>query len=349
MSRTRTERWTWDLLDLNDQVIRTLSTVDTGGVLEGNVNADIRWGGRFAMHEDEWDIDWLKVRLRPVYHDLTTEVELPWGLYIPVVPQTDFSPTGRSWSGTIVDKTSILAGSGPVETYSVAPGTNITNLVMQIIREQADDRIACTQSDVVTTGMMTWSTDATWLRIVNDLLDAAGYFAVWCDRWGQWRVEPYSLPSDRLVKHVFEPGPESVHLPRFARVQDEMNVPNRVRCVGQASGDDPPLIGVAVNENPESRYSVQQRGRVIETRYDNVEATDQATLTGIAQRRLVEASSPGLTVEDVRHAVMDLWTNDVVSFNDSGVRQERATVEKMTVTCRPGQLVSTTLRGVAVL
>lgn len=346
MSHPRLERWTWELLDLNDQLIRELPTVEASGTLEGNVNSEIRWGGRFEMHELDEDIDWLQTRLRPVYHNLTSGERLSWGVYIPAVPQTSIAPTGRSWAGTILDKTLILSKSSPLETYSVAAGTPIVPLVAQIIREQADNRIALTPSDVATTGMLTWDNGTAWLRIVNDLLDAAGYFSVWCDRSGQWRLEPYALPSQRATRHEFAPGPGSVHLPRFARVQDEAEVPNRVRCIGQASGDEPPLVGIAVNENPDSRFSVQRRGRIIEKRYDNVEAADQAALNALAQRRLVEATSPGLTIEGVRHGVMDLWLNDAVAFADGGV-STRATVDKMRLTCRPGSLVETVLRGVA--
>ena len=346
MSSYGIEEWTWDILDLTDQLITTVDTMETGGIIELNVNADLRGGGRFTMRQGASDIDWLKVRLRPWSHDLTTGMSLPWGVYIPVVSQADISPKGRSWSGTIVDKTSILNASGPLETYSVASGTQIIPLVVSIIQEQADSRIASTPSDATTSGMMTWDSDATWLRIINDLLDAAHYFAISTDRWGQWRIDPYVLPASRGVRHAFTPGIDSIHLPSFASVRDETNVPNRVRCIGQADGENQPLVGVAINENPLSRYSVQQRGRIIEKRYDNVEASDQATLNAIAQRRLVEASSPGQTMEGVTHRVVDLWLNDVVRFSDGGV-ETLATVDKMTVTCTPGKLVESAFRGVA--
>lgn len=341
------DRWTWDLLDQDDQQVSSLSTMEADGQITLNLDADVRAAGSFRMREDlDLPVDWLTVRLRPVHTDLDTGESEPWGVFLPVVPATSWTATGRSWSGTLLDKTSILAASGPDQTYVVPAGTPIVARVVSIISEQADDRIAATPSDATVSAEMTWDIQdsPTWLTICNELLKACGYEAVWVDRTGQWRVQPYRLPADRPVEFTFERGPTSVHLPSFDETRDDFSVPNVVTCVGKGSGDDPPLVAVARNDNPASRYSTVARGREIVRRYTSVEAADQAALYAQAQRYLTEESGPGTKI-DFTHAIRPLWLGSAVRFQDRGV-SSLATVNEMRLQTRAGQLVESKLTEV---
>lgn len=344
------DRWTWDLLDEDDQLIRTLDTVESDGQVTLNLDSTVRGGGSFTMRDrlDE-TLDWLTVRLRPMRMDLTTGVETPWGVFLPVVPTGSYSAVGRSWSGQMVDKTSILQAAGPVETFTVPVGTPIVTRVQQIIQSVADSRIAVTASPAVTVAAMTWDVadSPTWLTICNDLLAAAGFSAVWVDRWGQWRLEPYVLPAARAVEWEFVRGETSIHLPDFDVTRDDFTVPNVVTCVGQGSGDTPPPVAVARNDNPLSRYSTVRRGREIVKRYTSVEAADQTALYQQAQRFLVESSSPGTSI-DMRHLIRPLWLGSKVRFSDRDVSVD-ATVNEMRIHTRPGQLVETKLSEVIAL
>lgn len=338
------DRWTWDLLDMDDQVITTLTTMTNEGEIALNLDADIRGGGRFEMREDlSLSVDWLTVRLRPTHWNLDTGESEPWGVYLPVVPTTGYTAVRKRWSGTMLDKTSILQASGPDQTYTVPAGTPIVPLVENIVRTHADSRIACTPSTAVTAAAMTFDVgdEPSWLTVCDTLLDAAAYEALWVDRTGQWRIQPYVLPSDRPMEFHFERGPHSTHTPVFDRTRDDFSTPNVVTCVGKGDGDTPPLVAVARNDNPDSPYSTVRRGREIAKRYTNVEASDQGSLYQQAQKYLVANGAPGTTL-DIEHLMAPIWLGAAGTFLDRDVNV-LVTVNEMRMQTRPARLCASKL------
>lgn len=314
----------------------------TGCRVEHNVNAVIRGGCQLSLRDVGQDLDWNRVRFRPWarVNDLTW----PLGVFLPASPSLSHDEHGLAWEVPCLDKLSILDQDMTTQTYSVPAGAVVTDEVAALIAS-VGERSAVTASDLTARSAMTWEPGTTKLRIVNDLLDSINYFALWADRNGLLRAEPYRRPQDRTLAATFARGEAAIHSPRWSREQDIAAVPNRVVLKVEGDDENPGMVAVADNTDPSSPYSIPARaGRIVARPYDNVEASSQAVLDSLAARYLTDASSPSATLS-VSHAAVPLDGNDVVRFASQGV-DTLAVVEGYSVDLKAGALMTGTWREV---
>lgn len=333
----RSPRWTFELLNSSDEPIGVIDGVKNPSF---EIAATERLGGSAKISIDDRDqgIDWLSHRVRASYDPGTGYPAWPIGVYLLTSPVMGSAGGRRSWQVGLLTKMVVVDGDQFDETFSVAAGTPIVPLVSQIIMSTGEQRITATDTGKTTSVAMAWDAGTSKLTIINDLLEAAGYWALWCDRAGRFRVEPYVDPSSRQPAWVFAAGPAStggasLHRPKWSREQDLASIPNQVVCSTQGSDETPAIVGVARNDNPDSPFSVVSRGRVISASYA-IEAESQAVADQIAQRRLLDAMSPVAKLE-VEHALVPLEANDLVVFRPAGGvdgrESVRATVQRMQI------------------
>jgi len=300
-------------LDNADHPLRRLDGVTGGDV---KLQALTRLGGSASLGLDDrgQDIDWMSHRVQAVYDPGIAGVDA-W----PVMTMLFTSPTMTrqdgltAYSVDLLPKLAVIDEDATEGRYSLAAGTNIIDEVVALIQSTGENRISATPSDKVLANPQTWDAGESKLTIVNDLLSSAGYWSLWCDGSGLFRVEPYLAPADRPVAYRFEAGAASIHKPGWEREQDLSSVPNRYVVVGQGTDEAPPLIGVALNEDPESPFSFQARGRWITRTETGVEGADQSVFDQLAQRRLRDAMSP-VGKLSVVHAPVPLEPNERVAF-----------------------------------
>lgn len=312
-----------------------------GGRVEFNVHGTIRGGFQVTLRDVGQDLDWSSMRLRPWVR--VNNLTWPLGVFLPASPRLSHDEHGLAWEVPCLDKMSVLDQDVTTEAYSVPAGTVVTQRVASIIAA-VGEHAAITPSDLTTRSPLTWEPGTTKLRIVNDLLESINYFSVWADRGGLLRAEPYRRPQDRALAATFARGEAAIHSPRWSREQDIAGVPNRTVLLVEGDDDNPGMVAVADNTDPESPYSIPRRGRVVAQVYENVEAADQATLDALAQRYLSDASSPS-AVLSVSHATVPLDGNAVVRFASEGV-DTLAVVEGWQVSLEAGALMSGTWREV---
>lgn len=340
----RTESWHVDLLTADDVAIATLDGV-TGGRIEQNVNAVISGGGTLDIVDVGQDVDWLAHRVQPWW---TVEGYGSWplGVYLFASPVASHDDTGRRWRVELLDKLAVLDQDHVDGSFSLPAGTVVTDAVRDVIASAGETATAITDSVETLAAGMVWPANTTKLRICNDLLAAINYFSVRCDGWGRYVAAPYVRPQDRPVAREFVAGARSIHLPDFTIDQDVVAIPNKVVVVSAAGPDEPALVGVATNTDPESPYSFQRRGdRWIVASEEGVEATSQTVVDAIAARRLVELSTVSATLE-IEHAAVPLDLNAVVRFTSGGV-DVRASVPRWGLDLAAGRLMRTTIREVA--
>lgn len=319
--------WSFELLDSEDRPLDTLDGV-TGGSAE--IVAQSPLGGSGALELDDrqdMSIDWMRHRIRAIFSD--GETSWPVGTFLLTSPVENHTEVGLTYSVGLLTKMNVPHEDTVEDRYTLPVGAAIIPTVVALLESTGETRIAVTASAATLTSGLTWEAGTSKLTIINDLLQAAGYWSLWCDGSGLFRVEPYVDPASRPVAFEFEHGERSLHFPDWNREQDHTSVPNRFVAVGQGDEEAPPLVGVATNEDPESPYSYQSRGRWITATEEGVEATSQAVIDQHAARRLMDAMTPVSRLA-VTHAMLPLDPNDLVAFTPEDGRRRLATVQRMT-------------------
>ena len=342
LTGSRSESWRVDLLNNQDVMVAQLIGV-TGGQFDFNVNAEIRGSGSLEYHGAL--IDWDQHRVQPWYR---TEAggqvkEWPLGVFVVATPSTQYEDTGEDVSLELYDKTQILIDDQLATSYQVPAGALIINTVRTILTLAGQRRTAFVDSDQRLATSMVWPAGTTRLRVINDLLDAANYFSLWVDGDGIFRTSPYQPPAQRGQSWGFKDDESSIYTPSFTHDHDTFGVPNRVIVIGQSDGETEAPVAVA-EDHSTGPFSIPTRGRVVTRTEDGQEASDQATLQGIAERLLVQGQQVGSTWQ-ISHAPIPLDLNSVVSFErtSKGI-DTRCTVEQISYSMDTGALCATTLR-----
>ena len=332
----REESFKAELLDLSDNVVGDLpGALDDLGTLDFSVYATIRGSGNLSVLDA--GVDWLAHRVRVSYVTGGTTSPLITG--IPRAPLKRHTALGTTLDVELYDKTSILSEDSYGVSYGLAAGTQIIPAVADVIAstgEPASSTVLAESAATLAAGMV-WEAGVSKLKIINDLLSAAGYFAIYCDGLGRLRADPYTTPSSRPVEWDFEDG---LYLPTWTDDLDVFSVPNRYVCVGRTEGGVAALTSTATDVST-GPYSYSSRGRWVTRTDTDVEAASQTVLDLIAQRRLFEAQQTTRTFE-FTHPWLPFGPNSVVQFG--GVR---AAVGKQSDRLSVGGLVTSTARGLS--
>lgn len=360
MGSHRTTLWTVDVLDEHDVLVRPLHEFVTGSI-ENNRFREINGGGSLdlAARPSEFpeDLDWGRIRFRPMQHLSGVEEPIPWGVYLPEVPKFEYDDDLGMMTATVslMDKLCVPAQDSPAETFSLAEGTNVVQAVVQILTDLGETRIAATPSNLVLPASRSWLvTDEgmTWLRVVNDLLSIVNYFSLWVDLYGIYQIGPHRPSQTDGAAWTFSygiPGRSSLYRAGWVRSEDWFQVPNRVVLVSQGSEDTEAMTAVASNNNPESKFSIPRRGgRVITRKETGVEAANHTVLNDLARRRL-ESLTGAVTNLEVETAPIPLWPNDRVALSPRGGATVQATVSSWTLPLVFDGLMSHTWREVVSL
>lgn len=342
LAGARSPRWIFTLLNSQDQPLRDLTTVKSWSI-ELNANTRLGASGNLELLNDE-DIDYQKHRLKVTYDPGVEDVE-PWniGVFLFSQPGVEREPTHSTVKVKLISKLAIVDEDTTLQTHTVPSGANLVQEAERLLRSIGEKRLHVEPSELLARESIQFKAGEPVLTIVNELLDAAGYWSLTADGGGTYRVYPYQLPSERPVVWDFEAGVQAIHTPSWSKDQNISNVPNRVVCRTGGEDDKPALVGVAENTREDSPYSFQARGRWVTRVYD-VEAAGQAEINALAQRRLIQAGNPVSTVK-IEHAPVPVFPRQAVRFKSEGI-DTTATIAKMSFSS-PGYLVATELKEVS--
>ncbi|QMU97854.1 hypothetical protein FVO59_12030 [Microbacterium esteraromaticum] len=326
-----TTRWSFELLDSEDRPIGELDGV-TGGRAEIVAQSALGGSGRLVV-DGRQNIDWASNRVRAWFHD--GDRSWPVGTYMFASPTDQHSGLGVTTHDVgLLTKMNVPAEDKVEARFSIAAGTEIIPAAVDLLTSTGETRVASTSSDATLTAALTWPAGTSKLGIINDLLQAAGYWSLWCDGSGQFRIEPYVDPQNRSITHRFAHGEESLHFPDWSREQNLADVPNRFLAIGRGDEENPPLIGIAKNDDPTSPFSRQARGRWITATEEGVEAESQQIIDQYAARKLRDLMDPVARIS-VSHAMLDLNPNDLVEFIPEDGVTRLATIQRMSMSFTP--------------
>lgn len=278
-----------------DSLLGFLDGVQPDGSLSWSSGARVKKGGSLTvldLSEAEpglirvADVDLVATRIRPVLI-IDGLPEIPLGVYVITAAPESWSGTGRRFSFELLDKSTVL-DQDAVEV-SFTAGTDVPILeVVRLVVESAGERIVVDASETRTlVAPLVWEAGTSKLTIVNDLLDVLNFNALWVDGFGSFRATPAVRPAQRAIRYAvlndgageqmvreLADGDEAIYAPDWSRDRDTFGVPNKVVAVQQSSGEDEPLTGTVTNEDPDSPFSYQARGRWIVRTLDGVEVPD---------------------------------------------------------------------------
>jgi hypothetical protein len=369
----RTTTYRWEVLEHSNGVDLLVGLLDgvSDGSLKWTQNAAVKGGGSvqvvdLAVAQDGMlriaDLQLNAARLRPVCV-IEGLPENPLGTYLISYAKEEWSGTGRVWSLELLDRCTVPAQDVVDESYSVAAGTLILQEVASVLAS-AGEYIAVDASNTQATSTgMAWEAGTSKLKIINDLLDVAGYNALWMDGQGNFKATPRVVPAERSVTYELlgvprelRDGEQSIYEPEWSLDRDSFEVPNKVIAVQAAAGEDSAaLIGTWTNEDPSSPYSFVSRGRWIPYVLDSVECpegTESQIIAFLEQRArttLIQMSAVQAQVK-VSHLPIPARVGDVVRFSNSQANVDgKHVITSMQLDTNSLGLMKTTLQEVIAL
>lgn len=332
----RDERYEFRLLTLGLKPVGVLEGVESCS-LSGSLNADVRWGGRLGWSGlNAPDMTSLLVHPWYVVANQDGAVE-EWPLCPPCfartgsVARTDMVP--ERVDVDLYDVTYSLAKRLRLPGNLTLPdGSNAVDMAASRVAS-AGMRFAATPSPRTLAAPGNWSPGTSELKVVNDLLAAAGYWSASADYAGVVQLEPYVDPAVRQPAYAFGSGEVSI-TGDSTLTRDDFDVPNRLTAVARTRGEVPPMVATVTLDDllPDSPYTRKARGFWVDGEVlKDVDAADAAALTEVATRALLTAArvSDALTI---RHAwVPEVRLGSVVTY-DGGTWA----VQKMSVSLAPG-------------
>lgn len=357
LASSRTHSWRYEVWNRTTGYTGQNLTGVKGGNLSRQKNQAIKGQGSLDVVQST-DGNLLNVFIRPV---LTIDGwgEQPYGLWVPSFPKKSF--TSSSWTGTVglVSLEAILSytsaasvlNTGNNITVTIPVGTVVTDWIAAALVKAGFTQFAIQASTETETAPQTWSNGETLLQVINAELERIGYASLYSDMNGTLRADPYVLPADRpesfKTLRPFDVDGNPIFLTVFDFTDDAPNVPNRVRAVGAPVGWLPGQTAVSVNDDPDSPYSVQNRGYVIEKVYTDVNALSQASVQSYAHQQLLNLSKDGRKAEIQFPHLPGFDLNQVVRFNTPRAGAPMfATLDRLSVDLTPTGLSSATLTAI---
>lgn len=314
-----------------DSLAGYLDGVEPGGVLRWSAYAAVKKRGQLSIRDLDVaeagkkrfrDINLYTTRIRPVMV-IDGLPEIPLSVYLITKNPNRWSATGRTIDVSLLDKCTVLAEDAFEYTFTAETGTPVLEIVKEIV-ESAGETIAVDGSDTTTLATPSvFEPGVKKLTIINELLtESLNYNSLWVDGVGAFRATPYVDPADRssrysvlndddgqaLIRELVD-GDEAIYSPEWLGDLDTYGVPNKVIALSSGSGDEAPLVGVATNENPDSPFSYDARGRWVTpdeplrvsvpdfSAEGDPDAATEAYLEAVALRSLIARTAIQSTVQ----------------------------------------------------
>jgi len=338
-----------DLLNLNLGFVDDLSPDLVGGSVGRDCYGTVHGFCTLQLSRVlRWGVD--LVRPYMVLSSGLTVARWNLGVYVLTTPQRTVGETPETYDVQGYDRLMLLNRQVGAD-YRVAAGVTYRAAIVAafaaaglsgvlIDGSAADSTLPAARSWLLvgdSTNPDQTATPVTWLRVVNDLLNAINFRAVWCDQDGQFRCSGYQDPKVRAPEYVFDADSQLTILGEDRTLtEDVWSTPNRwvFRQTNRSSDAPTPTEGdgiyTRVNDT-DGPTSITGRG-LTWTAVVDYEAASHAKLVSLGDRRV--ASDRRVTT------ALKVWTGpfpgaghfDVFTYSDAaagGTRKVQATGWRM--------------------
>lgn len=221
--------------------------------------------------------------------------------------------------------------------YSVLKDENILDISYRIVREQVRAPVIKTDKDKVLNSNFVANLDDTWITFIKDLLANAEHLLA-LDDVGRILFVPVQDTMSLQPIWTYDDSNSSILYPSLTVDRDLYGIPNVVEVI--YSDGTEYYYGKAMNNDPSSPISIQNRGREITYRESNPSLLgnpSQDRIQKYAEMLLKEKSSLEYTVT-YTHGYCPVRIGDCVRLNYSraGINGVKAKVISQNIKCESG-------------
>lgn len=221
--------------------------------------------------------------------------------------------------------------------YSVLKDENILDISYRIVREQVRAPVIKTDKDKVLNSNFVANLDDTWITFIKDLLANAEH-SLALDDVGRILFVPVQDTMSLQPIWMYDDSNSSILYPSLTVDRDLYGIPNVVEVI--YSDGTEYYYGKAMNNDPSSPISIQNRGREITYRESNPSLLgnpSQDRIQEYAEMLLKEKSSLEYTVT-YTHGYCPVRIGDCVRLNYSraGINGVKAKVISQNIKCESG-------------
>jgi len=194
-----------------------------------------------------------------------------------------------------------LRQSGPTTPVSYPAGTGVLAAVRGILTTTLGypaSLVDLPADDVTLATAVAWdpygSDDVTWLTIVNDLLAAGGFEPLTVTARGRFWTRKATDPASRPVAVHYGNGEGAERMLAAEPVEDDPDwnrFANVVIVTSEDTQQQPPIVAIAKNTNPNSPVSVQNYGAEVVKRVRAKSVVDQASADALAAAQLAASTA----------------------------------------------------------
>jgi len=287
ITRISAELW---LANTNNEMIQEITAIALDGKISVNLNNLIKSAISLKVTDAEIITPYSSVIapfLKITQDGITERHQL--GLYITTPGKHTHRQTSTTGDIEGKDLLWILENDYVGANYSLAAGANIIAAASAIITAKGL-RLSIPTSSATLSLAKTWPPDVSKLTIINDLLNAAGYYTLWADRQGVLRSQPYfELSTAHPALELFS-GEGSVVIDAIEQDGVYDVIANQI-IVYKENTQGTPIRVTRTNNDPASPVSTVSLGRIITRVIKDTNIADLATAKAIAKRAIEESSS----------------------------------------------------------
>lgn len=280
---SREMKFRYDLLNKDEQKIKTLETVESGEIQMSSL-ANIKRTAKFTI-QDTGDINWLSDRVQPFCLLKMPDKWIEWSMGIFLLSSPTRKDKGKKiWREVeCYDGLQVLADDKTDSLYYIPEGTNYIEATRNLLIECGITKINLEATDKILTISKEWESNTDKLKIANELLQEINYTSLWVDEWGYFTASKYRSPQDKAAGYIYKDDSFSIVYGGFREELDLFHVPNKFTVV-VSNAESEPITSTYLNNNVDSPLSITNRGRVISDVRTLDSIADQIALDEYTQR-----------------------------------------------------------------